>query len=271
MRRLLSGLLSGLMIVPFAHTKTLATTENWNTHYQNIYSNYKSFGAEKFVSSFEKELNEKLENSDKIFLIQTLSSAFKNEPASVPTLTQSNNVFEVQFSKKKKLKLISQFTSENEEANIWTLNGKKLNVGNFESIEKITEKVWNSVKDEYQLGDFPRSTKTSSYFQMFFNSLLPTAHAEMGTVVTILIAAAVIGTIIYFGNKVTKSVTGAVKNVGEKVGNSASNAINKIGDSTSNSINKVGNSAADGVHKISDSATKTLDKTTEVIDSQKKD
>jgi hypothetical protein len=197
-----------------------AATENpkWQSQFALVYDKLKQHDLGAFIDDYEKSSEFKLSKSDRNYLRSTLSRVLKKENSNYPDLKFSTNKVEITYAGKTSV-LTFQKANDNSGALSWRINGVEVpkNVqGSLQETSGFVEKILQSVMVQQ---------KTS-----WLNFVLPSAEADTGTIVAILLCAAVVGAIIYYANKTTKATTNAINYVGKKTGDSIENVGKKAGD-----------------------------------------
>ncbi len=248
MRSFWAFVLSSLMVVPQLPAQQQRTT--WVDSSLKQYKILQQLGPDAYLKSIEKDLKEPLDLSDKKYLKKILASSFKQVPPLLPELKSKKEGIEVILDKDRTAYISTEYSQDLKE-NIVKLNGKFIDTKN-KNIEAITRDVWVLLSRDYNLGPYPEETSNASFH--IWNFILPRAEAGLGTIGTVLVFATIIGALVYFTKKVTKSTT---------------KAIEQVGASTSRGIDRVSGSAANAVDKVGDEAANTLRKTGELTDAAK--
>lgn len=245
-RRILS-----FYFLSFALLSVHASQLTWQQRAVSHFQVYKKAGVHAFITQIEKDLGEKLIVSDKQYLTTVLSRVFSKEPPTFPTVEEIAG--DLVFSTGDVTAKVA--VKETKDGLLLSLNGEPLQVSN-QNIEELSRLVWASLSKKYQLGPYPEFSKSRSVLHDALNLIFPKAEAGIGTVATVLIVAAVIGSLIYFTKKTTKATTKAIGQVGD----SASGAVDRVGRSVANGVDRVSGSAASAIDRNSDAAEDVLRK-----------
>lgn len=245
MRSIWAFLLSIQFVIPPLYAQQSESI--WLNASLKHFKTLQQLGPDAYIESLEKDINEPLILSDKKYLKKVLASSFRQVPPLLPELKKTKDSLEVLLDDKRSAFVTTEF-SQSEQETIIKVNGNVVDTKN-KTIEEITRSVWKLLSKDFGLGPYPEKQDATSH--RLRNLFLPQAEASLGTIGTILVFATIIGAVVYYTKKVTKSST---------------RAIEKVGDSTSRGIDRVSASAANTIDKVGDEASGVLKKTGELTD-----
>jgi len=255
MRRCLAFVLSNAILTVPLYAKTVATTaeNNWPQKFLAAYKIYEAQGTDAFIAAYEKEIGQKLEESDRKFLSKSLGVSFKSGENIFPQVEAKNNSMIV-TSNDGHVFEIDQIRKNDNVA--FQVNGQTLTITDRDNIQTINEQLSMLLQKDLE------TSRPSSW-------LLPSAYAiSAATIAIIAVAVAVIAAIAFFAIKATKAAVNTVKAVGKTTQQSIKaetktlqGQTTSIGGAVTNAINSgstAANGAINGATALEGAATNTL-------------